>query len=227
MKKLLHYAFVLIVICAVTTLGVAGTYRLTRERIRGRELQERISAQSRVIRTNGAADVKFEAVDPNAIAEAQVMKALDASSGEVLGYAALGGAQGYGGRINVMVGMDPRAERIVGVAIVPPLNETPGLGTRVAEVKSSRTWFSILTGKTPEGPDETVPAFMKQFLGRTPDQTGLDTGDGKGVHAVTGATISSRAVTNAVWDGATKIQKALGVAVIDGTTGASPTTELP
>jgi RnfABCDGE-type electron transport complex G subunit len=209
--KILHYTFVLAVVCAISAFGVAGTYKLTRDRINGREREERIDAQKKVVPVPPDETPRFAPLNPDADPAGQVVEARD-PSGTVLGYAALGEAQGYGGKIKVMVGMNAGATAIVGLAIVPPLSETPGLGTRVAEVKSNDTWFNKLTGKTPEGPEETVPEFLKQFIGLTPAEATLEGGAGKGIQAITGATISSRGVTNAVRAATAKIQAAAGQA---------------
>jgi electron transport complex protein RnfG len=211
---------VLAVVCAISALGVAGTYAITRERIQGRERQERLKAQSEVVPAPPDSAPEFVTINPDTDALNQVIKA-QGPDGNVLGYVALGEAQGYGGKIKVMVGMNADATTIIGLTIVPPLNETPGLGTRVAEIKSNKTWFSILAGQAPEGEEETVPAFLKQFLGLQPEQVVLG-GAGKGIQALTGATVSSRGVTNAVRNATGKIRAVVGaMSDPEGTTGAT------
>ncbi len=186
--KTLHYAIVLGLICTLAAFGVAGSYRITRERITEKAIAAEESARSEVLGVSGESQVEFS------VLHADVVAARDAT-GKALGYAALGQAQGYGGVIDVMVGMDADAERIIGLKIVKQ-SETPGLGTRVAEVKSSQTWFGILTRKAPEGDPETMPEFLKRFIGRAEAQ--LHVGGEDGVQAITGATVSSAAVTDAV-----------------------------
>lgn len=76
--------------------------------------------------------------------------------------------QGYGGPIEMMVGIDT-LKQITGIEI-SPRQETPGLGDRVKE-----DWFK------------------NQFIGRSADDLVLKS-EGGTIDAVTGATISSRAV---------------------------------
>ena len=79
--------------------------------------------------------------------------------------------------------------------------ETPGLGTRVEEVASDVTWILILTGEKTLGhaPGEEAPRpwFTEKYRGLAADAISL-TADGGAIDAITGATVSSRAVTDAV-----------------------------
>jgi len=83
-------------------------------------------------------------------------------------------AEGYGGEIGVMVGIDVQADRLLGVGITTH-KETPGLGARIKE----------------EG-------FRKGFVGLDPNGEAKVNADGGQVDAVSGATISSRGVCAAV-----------------------------
>ena len=89
-----------------------------------------------------------------------------------IGYAFLAIGKGYGGDINILVGLEDKTT-IKGITIITQ-NETPGLGTRIADSD-----------------------FTDMFTGMAIDDVGL-TRDGGGVDALTGATISSRAVVDAV-----------------------------
>jgi len=88
--------------------------------------------------------------------------------------------RGYGGTIEILVGVDPRGEKITGVRITKH-TETPGLGANIVQVR----------------PGEAEPWFLKQFSGLTVGRVSLRRGGGP-IDAVTAATISSRAVTDAV-----------------------------
>lgn len=82
--------------------------------------------------------------------------------------------RGYGGPVPVTAGVDTSGA-ITGIRIAGPvegLKETQGLGTRVLE-----------------------PEWRTQFVGKSTSEIVLDR-DGGPIAAVTGATISSRAVTN-------------------------------
>lgn len=94
--------------------------------------------------------------------------AQDMPLGKVLNVA----AEGYSSKINALVGID-NGNKITGVEIISQ-QETPGLGTKIAE-----------------------KSFLGQFMGKTIDGLRIKKDGGK-IDAVTGATISSRAITDSV-----------------------------
>jgi len=197
--KAVHYAVVLGLICVAAALGLSGTYRLTKPRIDEKAADERKAAREKVVPPASDAELSFEMLNPKAPELYQVAKAV-AGDGSVVGYAALGESQGYGGKIRVMVGMDAAAERITAVTVVAH-SETPGLGSRVADIESKKTWAKILTGKADEVEEETSSEFLKQFRDLTPDKLAV----GKGVDGISGATISSKGVTFATRNAVAKI----------------------
>lgn len=105
-------------------------------------------------------------------------------NGGVVGYAVVVEERGYGGKMRVVVGASPEGT-VVGVRVVSQ-NETPGLGAKVAE-----------------------EAFLGQFAGRRLEEIALKK-DGGEIEAVTGATISSRAVVRAVKSGLENLLGAAG-----------------
>jgi electron transport complex protein RnfG len=90
-----------------------------------------------------------------------------------------------------MIGVDT-AGVIQGMKILSQA-ETPGLGAKITEVKYGDKW----------------PWFQHQFIGKKGDNLQVDK-DGGEIKSVTGATISSRAVTKAVREGVLKLEKLLG-----------------
>ncbi len=109
----------------------------------------------------------------------------------LVGYIILSSAHGYSSTIEVMVGVDTTG-MIQGIKILSQ-SETPGLGAKIAEVKYGDKW----------------PWFQHQFIGKKGDNLQVDK-DGGEIKSVTGATISSRAVTRAVREGVLKLEKLLG-----------------
>ena len=91
--------------------------------------------------------------------------------GETVGYVFTTSAKGYGGDVEIMTGIDAEG-RITGVSILT-INETPGLGMN-AKKDGFRDQFKGKSG---------VLAVNK---------------DGGEIVAITSATVTSRAVTNAV-----------------------------
>ena len=94
------------------------------------------------------------------------------SDGAKIGYAFLAVGKGYGGDINILVGLEDEAT-IKGITIISH-TETPGLGTRVAE-----------------------SSFTDKFMGLNIDDVALRR-DGGQIDAITSSTISSAAVVDAV-----------------------------
>lgn len=105
----------------------------------------------------------------------EVYRALD-ENGNTTGYAISVTEKGYGGDISVMVGISSKGE-VTGVEILS-INETPGLGMNA-----------------------TKEEFRSQFKGIPPMDgfTAKDSAErNKNVDALTGATITSEAVSSAV-----------------------------
>lgn len=124
--------------------------------------------------------------------------------GQLIGYVAEGRAAGYSSILEVMVGID-KGFKIVAIKVLSQ-KETPGLGDKVKEVLSKKTIVGLIEGKKY---DEAGlrPWFQVQFDAKTvPVKVKKDGGD---IEAITGATISSRAVCDAVNKAVEDIKKAL------------------
>ena len=211
--KIVHYAVVLAAICLISAFGVAGVYKMTKDRIKAKEAEATATARKAVVPAE-ADGLTFEDVPTDARElKGQVVKAVNA--GKTVGYAAMGEAQGYSSRIKVMVGLDAKAERIVGIKIVSQ-QETPGLGTRIAEVKTNKTLIGLMTGKKPAPIKDNTPEFLKQFRGKTFDEVLLTSGGQGGVQGISGATISSTGAVNATRAAITKIRTAIGAQSASG-----------
>lgn len=83
--------------------------------------------------------------------------------------------KGFGGDLGIMVGVNLDDQKLVGVAVTTH-SETPGLGAKAKE----------------------DPGFSAQFKGLSVDEDVKVTNDGGGINAISGATITSRAVCDAV-----------------------------
>lgn len=97
-------------------------------------------------------------------------------SGAIIGYCIRANAPGYNGFIRIVVGIDTDGV-IKGVRVLEH-QETPGLGAKINETR----------------PGEKEPWFLRQFAGKHGQTVEVK----KDVDAITGATISSRAVADAV-----------------------------
>ena len=112
----------------------------------------------------------------------------------VCGYVGQGGSSGYGGKITVLTGFDAEG-KISGVQVLEH-KETPGLGANVCDRKFQRTILN-LNEKAPEVPENS---YLDQFTGADAADSGAwkIRKDGGKFDYLTGATVTSRAVTEAV-----------------------------
>ena len=116
----------------------------------------------------------------------------DDAKTQLAGYAVPGlSKKGYGGTIQLMVGLNP--DRTVVTYQVLAAGETPGLGSNLS-----------------------TPAFIARFKDQ-PAASVKVTKDGGKIEALTSATITSRAVCDAVANAAQRIDRMEGKAVTDST----------
>ncbi len=94
----------------------------------------------------------------------------------LVGYCLKVTGSGYGGYMRIIVGIDTGGI-IKGLRILEH-KETPGLGSKINEMR----------------PGESEPYFLRQFIGKDARTVSV----GSGIDAITGATISSKAVTDAI-----------------------------
>ncbi|MDP2928854.1 MAG: RnfABCDGE type electron transport complex subunit G [Candidatus Omnitrophota bacterium] len=94
----------------------------------------------------------------------------------VIGYCIRVVGNGYNGYIRMIAGVDSNG--IIQGVIVLEHGETPGLGAKINEVSQG----------------ESEPGFLKQFKGKDARNIAVK----KDIDAITGATISSKAVTDAI-----------------------------
>jgi hypothetical protein len=72
--------------------------------------------------------------------------------GSTVGYAALGKAQGYSSTLKVMVGLSSDMDKVLGIKVLYQA-ETPGLGTRIIEVPTTKTlWTMFFGGEKADAP---------------------------------------------------------------------------
>ncbi|WP_373501912.1 FMN-binding protein [Desulfococcus sp.] len=96
-----------------------------------------------------------------------------------LGWVVKAAGAGYADKIELLLGLDPKAEKITGIFVLEQ-KETPGLGNKIV----TDEWRGQFTGKG-TGQQMTVVK-------------GGNTGAPNEINAVTGATISSRSVTDII-----------------------------
>ncbi len=189
-------------ICLVAGLTLGAAYIITREQIAYQEEQQKQQALTELFEDREISE-EMRVETPNK--DMVYWKAY--KNGQLDGYAIKGKEYGYGGEISFVVALDS-SMKVLGVVILSQ-NETPGLGTRIAEKPVSRYIF----GKKIEV-ETTRPWFLEQFAGlnplenitvkKMPEWHNLDEEEREtlrkenNVTTITGATISSEAVANGI-----------------------------
>ncbi|MFH1245377.1 MAG: RnfABCDGE type electron transport complex subunit G [Candidatus Omnitrophota bacterium] len=196
MSESIKYILTLTLICFVTAVLLTGVYFLTSPKILAQKEMAEKEALEEVFPRAGY----FEAVEQEG-RPAYFRAYSSADKKDLLGYVFKTAGKGYSSVIEAMSGMDT-AGRITGIKVLAQ-NETPGLGAKINEILEKRTLAQaikelFLNKKKPAEP-AGKPWFCLQFGGRRiEDLTVVKTAAEKNIQAITGATISSRALTDSV-----------------------------
>lgn len=182
MNKILKLTIILFLVCAVTAGILGGVNELTRDRIAAITEQKTLAAYSAVLEAPGFEDVAFDAKAEAFAGVKNIVRATDGSGWVV--ESTFSGAQGS---ITMATGVD-NDYKCSGISIISH-SETSGLGANAASTA------------------EVGIRFRAQFVG-TDDTVALKKSGGT-IDALSGATITSSAVTNAVADSIAAV-KALG-----------------
>lgn len=167
-KEILIPVLSLLIICAVSSAVLAYTNEITKDTIAENAAIELVNAQKILIPEAENFTEQVVLVDG---ADRAYSIATDAGEIQV-GYTFVTAMKGYAGDIGLMTALDMDGQ-VMGIRILA-IEETPGLGMRVAE-------------------DD----FLEQYEGKSGEFELSGEGD-NGIQAITGATVSSRAVTDAV-----------------------------
>ncbi len=106
------------------------------------------------------------------------------------GYAFLTASKGYSSTIRTMVGIDTSGH-VKRIQILSQ-QETPGLGTKCEEIKSG----------------ESEPWWQKQFINKLSTSVALEKEGGR-IESLTGATVTSRAITDGIRQKAKSVLKTI------------------
>ncbi len=226
MANFLRLVGTLAAIALVASFGLSAVYNATYEITEEIKRLEQETARSEAL--GCAPDAVFVETRTDSLVGGQPFSFHtayeDDSMDDVVGYAFTAYGKGYSSTIETIVGVEPDG----GICATETIfqKETPGLGAKIIEVASKNTLWDVLGGNAV---DETgvEPWFEEQFNGL--DATGLyvvKTESDAGILAITGATISSDAVTNSVRDGLTMLVSIVGTVAGDGAPPAGDA-ELP
>ncbi|MFH0871525.1 MAG: FMN-binding protein [bacterium] len=166
MREIIDFALRLLITCALSAGSLSWVYELTADRIRENQEKQKIGMLKKAL----PAAERFETIDRGGLKYEAGYR-----GDERIGGVFYAEGKGYGGVMQVMVGLDSQG-KVVEVVLLSH-KETPGLGTKVADQE-----------------------FRHQFLGKGgPFLLRKDNPSGN-IDGVASATVSSRAVTKAVDD---------------------------
>ena len=177
-KDMFKLGLNLLIISAVAALLLALTNSVTASTIAQRNEQANAEARKLVLESaqdfEQVKDVKTD--NSKGVEVSEIYEAKDAS-GKTVGYTLKVLPSGYGGTIELMVGIDSAKGQVSGINVVSN-SETAGLGAK-----------------------STDPEFSDQYKGKPLEELSVlkngNTGDTE-IKAISGATITSTAVTNGV-----------------------------
>ena len=185
MKKIVQLVAALTIISAICAAVLAFVNSKTKDRIASLTAEKTANAAKAVLPADvKATDTRPDPADPGLTV---TIGYADSAKSKVIGYAAPGmSPKGYGGEIRLMVGLT--ADRKVISYQTLAANETPGLGAKLGDA-----------------------AFSKQFGGKDGPSLKVKK-DGGEIDAITGATITSRAVCEAIADACARVDRIEGKA---------------
>ncbi len=185
MNKIIKNTIILTIITLISGVALGAVYEITKAPIANAQEEAKQEAYKQVFEDADSFDdlevdakeaaeaVKAAGVDDGA----EINEAVEAKQGgETIGYVITAtDPNGYGGDIQVSVGIQNDGT-VNGIAILS-INETAGLGMKASE-----------------------PEFYEQYSGKQTDHfyVSKDGGEGEQIDAISGATITTRAVTGAV-----------------------------
>lgn len=188
MTNILRLSIILAIVTAIAAYVLAEIYSITKPQI---ELQKRAKTRAALalVLPEAKVIVPVEKQVPVKDSKGNVLYKRtdvlyyigygDPDTTQIVGYAFKAYGKGYSSVIETMVGIKPDGS--IGKIKIISQKETPGLGARCEESPpfDGKSWST------------------EQFVGKTIDQLKVDK-DGGNIVSITGATITSRAITNSI-----------------------------
>jgi len=180
MKELFKLTIVLTIICSLAATALALVYTITKEPIAYQQRLKKLKAIKAVQPDyDNEPDQDFVDLKTDGSAEVPTRFYITKKGETPTGVVFMVSAVGYGGTIDLMVGLNPEGS-ITGVQVLRH-TETPGLGAKITEEK-----------------------FLKQFASRNIQDTNWALKkEGGDIDQISGATISPQAVVKALSGGLT------------------------
>ena len=203
LRNTLTLVWKLLLICLIAGLVLGLVNEVTKAPIKAQE----DAAADVAHRKAFPEGTTFKAVPENAEGDAVDYYEVYNEAGELIGYLTSAKAKGYGGDIEVMVGMDLEG-KFTGVVIGAngDFSETAGLGAKVKDNPEFEAKFAAIEYKGEEieykegGGGYTIPAGSLSV-----EKYESESDSGEGVDAISGATRSSNAVMKAFNEAAAQL----------------------
>jgi electron transport complex protein RnfG len=188
MNNILRLGFVMTIVSLLSAFLLAELYSITKPKIEIQKMAKTLEA-IKIVQPDARAlvpvtqNIPVKDGEGNILFNREVIIYYQAyandDSSQLLGYAFKSEGNGYSSVIETMVGIDTTGQ-IKRIKILSQ-KETPGLGTlsEVSEPFTGKKWST------------------RQFEGKTSEQLKVDK-DGGEIVSITGATITSRAITNSI-----------------------------
>ncbi len=209
MKEHLKMGLILLVYCAIAGLALGLVYVVTKERIAQIELSEKLQAIEQVLKDekgnyivsmseirSGLSKAEGEGTvysNPFGQVYAPVYR-FETSSGNI--YVLSGAGIGYGGYVTVVASFieKPEGFELYSMRVTGYANETPGLGARIGEEEVQKRFYPMPAEAIKSGVRVDKDAGATNLTPEEAKQKGV----AKVSDVMTGATITSRAVADAL-----------------------------
>ncbi len=184
-------------IAAVAAIALTAVYLLTLEPIKNAKIAKTNAALKQVLPIFDTLDKiqKIEAEDKRIIKFYPAKK-----DGKLIGFAGEGSTQkGFNGNITVLLGLN--LDGSIRKVIVTEHKETAGLGTKITDRKREKTILDLF-GMGEKYDESKLPEnkILDQFDAKvaTKEKWEVDKDNGE-IDSITGATVTTRAVTDAIY----------------------------
>ncbi|MDP8208920.1 MAG: FMN-binding protein [Candidatus Electryonea clarkiae] len=171
---IVRLSVILMVIASIASGGLALLNKKTAPVIAAYKAEQQAKARLEVAEPVGGVEFREKSLEDGEL----FWEAFDSDS-NLVGYVGMAYGKGYSSTIETVCGFDTEF-RITGLKIIYQ-QETPGLGTKAVEVKKG----------------ETKPWFLKQFMKKLAANLAVTKDRGE-IDSITGATITSRAITKSI-----------------------------
>lgn len=206
MRNQIHYTLVLFVLAAICVGGINGIYysgakeKITileaEAKLKGVRLAFNLPKDCASITEDDGTSVTFKIKDKDGKVVGEKPVTVYRYRG---GYAVESKSMGFEGDVVIIVAVAENLSMLIGVCVIKQA-ETPGFGAEVATEPATWTWFG---GKDLGAPKDGIPIYQSTYRGLgeedllQPSVLDNDARDKK-IDSISGATITSQALYNAV-----------------------------